>query len=590
MLLNENYINESLEDLVTFLKAKGFNYELKGTELIRLLIYDENGEIKDKCLVCFGMNGTIFKTTKSIWLNKKQKKFLEKYKKYKVIFPVSVKWYISEPKSFEGSKEEGYQCSVDFNELKTINKSKEKQKFVHLHNHFEFSQLDGTLNSKQWLEECQIKGFESIALTDHGTLAGILDFYLEAKKQGIKSILGYEAYIVEEEFLDERKYDHLTLIAKNDAGWNTLLKLNTFAQTKGFYYKPRITYELLKDRNKGLIVLTGCPIGKMNRLLAVGEIKQAEDLYNYYCDCFGEENVYLEMQFHNFQNNISLDYQDACHLNMIELKKILIKKKRNPKIVITNDCHYPKEEDLKIWNVINKISKEDDEKNINCQDLFLKTRKELLADFKKSVIYRKKKVSIKDFSDWCNNTVKISNRCNVEIPIGNHNLPEFPYDAKKYKSAEQLFDEIVKEGFDKKVVRSWNPGYKHSSKHVLKDYQDRLKKEVDVIKKANFINYFLIIWDIVKSAKENGIFVGAARGSVAGSLTAFVMDITNIDPLKFDLLFERFLNETRITTSRDVKITLSDGSERILPETDSIFINNKPNTASNLKVGDIISI
>ena len=549
-------MNENLNELEKYLNENKIHYEIKGNNLTKIILYDEEGSLKDKFLLCRGLNGNIFHSNKSIWVSELEKNFLEKYK-YKVLFSISVRWYFSEVKKFEASKQDGYQCLVDFNQLKFIKKSKNKEKFVHLHNHFEFSQLDGTLNAKQWIENCEEKGFTSLALTDHGTLAGSLDFYLESQKnKNVKSILGYEAYITDAIKLSERGYDHLTLLAKNNLGWRTLLKLNTFAQTTGFYYKPRLTYEFLKIKNKGLIILTGCATGRFSKLLVNKDFEAAEKLYKFYCSCVGEEDVYLELQNHTFNNEKDVEKQNEFFNSFFKIKKILLSKGFNPKIVLTNDCHYPNDEDYHVWNAVNKISSVmEDEKN-SCEDLFLKTRKELFSEFKSSVIYKDKLASIKDFQTWCNNTIKISDKCNVTIPIGKHNLPEYPFDKNKFKDKEELFGKIIEEGFLKKIKGKFKN---------INVYEERIKKEKNVIIKAGFIDYFLIIWDMIKAAKNNGVYVGAARGSVAGSLVAYCMDITDINPIPFNLIFERFLNETRVTSAALYEIEF-DGGKKIQKE------------------------
>ena len=580
-----------LEDLKHYLEKNNISFYIKGKDLTRIILLDEEGNEKDKYLFCVGLGGNIFRSNNSIWINKKEKKFLEKNEEWKILFNVSVRWYWSFVKKIEEGKEDGYQCLIDFNELKFLKKSVTKENFVHLHNHFEYSLLDGILTSKKWLEECSMKGFDNIALTDHGTLAGILDFYIESKKVGIKPILGYEAYITDENKLSERGYDHLTLLAKSDIGWRTLLKLNTFAQTKGFYYKPRLTYEFLKEKNKGIIILTGCPFGRIYKLLVGDEFEKATKLYRFYCECVGEDNIYLELQIHNFEDEAK-EQQDKFHINLIKLEKMLKKKGLDPKIVLTNDCHYPKKEDFDVWMAVNKISNDKDEREKKfVDDLFLKTRKELYKDFCNSVL--KKIVASNAFSDWCENTVKIAKKCNVEIPIGNHNLPSFPLKGTGFKTKEDLFEDIIKKGFKEKITNKIF-GKTLSLKgqaEKYKIYQERMEYEKKVIIDCGFIDYFLIIWDLVKAAKENGIYVGLARGSVAGSLVALVMDITAVDPIKFGLIFERFLNETRMISAELFEIEFEDGKKvQLEGSIGVIYEDGKRGEAKDLEKGDDISV
>lgn len=521
------------------------------------VLFVENDEGKyDIALHIKGIGEKILSFNKSIWVTKSQKRFIEN-KKCKVVYNFYGDWILSDVKQILVSKakdendNEGYQAVINFDSFDFSKKKNTKEKFVHLHNHFEYSQLDGTLSAKQWISHCVKNGIDSIALTDHGTLSGSLDFYLEAKKKNIKPILGLEAYITKDLENDRKETRHLTLLARNNIGWRNLLKLNTFAQVKGFYYKPRITYKELMKRGNGLIILTGCPSSLFSKYLFEAKLKKAIELYEYYCECVGEENVYLEYQYHNFKNNLNIKAQEQYHTNFYLVLKTL-KSIRKPKVVVTNDCHYILPDDFSVWEAISKISnvKSDEDSSQVLDDLYLKTRKQIIKEFQQTKLFKKSLVTLDEFIQWCDNTIEIANKCNVEIPIGQHNLPEFPFDENKFKDKEELFDKIIKDGFDLKVVRQWNPKIRHSAKHTVKDYKKRLQMEVDVIKKAGFIDYFLIIWDIIKSAKDNGIFVGAARGSVAGSLCAYVMDITDIDPLKFDLLFERFLNETRVSGER----------------------------------------
>lgn len=557
-------VKEIIADLKSYLEKNDIVFDiLEKKELIILKLFDDERNFRDKYILVTGLGGNIFRSNNSIWITEKQLKYLTENPDCKVLFRVSVKWYWSVIKSIQGQREDkenkknGNQCLVDFNELKFLKKSEKKQNdydFVHLHNHFEYSLLDGILNSKKWLESCLEKGFTSIALTDHGTLGGILDFYMEAKKLEIKPIFGYEAYITKEKKLKERGYDHLTLLAKNEAGWRTLLKINTYAQTKGFYYRPRFTYEKLSELNKGIIILTGCPVGKMYRLLVKEKFILAKNLYKYYCDCVGEENVYLELQIHNFKEKNEREMQDRFHINLISFFKLLKKEKFNPKIVLTNDCHYPNKEDFDVWNAVNRIQspkdKDPDKKEQNfLDDLFLKTKKELFEDYKNSVL--KDITKNEDFERWCNNTIEIAKKCNVEIPIGNHNLPSFPLEGTDCKTKEELFEKIIAEGFKEKIINKLFKNERNlTNNKMYKIYFERMNYEKRVIMDCGFIDYFLIIWDLVRYAKEEGIYVGLARGSVAGSLVALLMGITAVDPIKFNLLFERFLNETRVSGER----------------------------------------
>lgn len=533
----------------------------KGLYIIKML--DNEGKEKEKdgkFLYCFGLGGKILNISESIYITEEEKDFLKEHEEeYKILFSVENKWFWSDVKKIEAGKDGGYQCKVEFNTFKFFEKSKQKQNFVHLHNHGDYSIVDGCCKIEHWIDECYKKGFDSLALTDHGTLGGTLEFYIECTKKGIIPILGYEAYITSQKNIDEkiRGYNHLTLLAKNEIGFRNLLKINTYAQSIGYYYKPRINKNILKKRGKGLIILTGCLVGKMYRLLLIGDYIKAESLYNFYCSCVGEDNVYLEIQIHDFPEDIMIKQQKTFHENLIEFRNILKKKGRKPKIVLTNDCHYPSKEDFEVWRAVSNINSSKEDRNSELlSDLYLKTREELWKDFNRkkkngerilSTLNKKIEHFHKEFDEWCENTIKIKEKCkDLKIPIGKHNLPTFNLEGTGFKTKEELFDDIIKKGFDKKVINKICKG----DKEKIEIYKQRIEIEKAVVIKAGYIDYFLIIWDIVKNAKDNGIYVGLARGSVAGSLLAFVMDITTVDPIRFNLMFERFLNETRVSGER----------------------------------------
>ena len=393
-------------------------------------------------------------------------------------------------------------------------------KFTHLHVHSHYSLLDGLPKIDEILDYCQKNGMDSIAITDHGAIYGAVEFYKKARAKGIKPIIGAEMYMALERMTQERpgiddKRYHLVLLVKNEIGYKNLVKLITKAHLEGFYYKPRIDEELLVQYSEGLIGLSACIQGKIPRLILAKKINEAEKTALKYQEIFGSENFYLELQHHP-----NLKEQKIVNEALINLSK-----KLKIPLVATNDSHYLKPEDAEAQDVLMLINTGADPNDperltMKADDFSLRAPKKMIEDFK-------------DLPEAIENTQKIVDSCNFQFELGKTKLPSFP--LPEQKSADEYLRELCYQGLEKRNLKS------------TKEIIERLEYELSIIKQTNFASYFLIVQDFVNWAKENKIVVGPARGSVGGSLVAYLLNITNVDPLKYNLLFERFLNPSRVS-------------------------------------------
>jgi len=404
-------------------------------------------------------------------------------------------------------------------------------KFTHLHVHSHYSLLDGLPKIDQLLDYVKELGMDSIALTDHGVLYGAVEFYKKAKARNIKPIIGSEVYIAFERMnqkrpnIDNKRY-HLILLIKNEEGYKNLVKLITKAHLDGFYYKPRIDRELLSQYSKGLIALSACLQGEIPQLILSKKIKEAENLAKSYQEIFGKDNFYLELQHHP---------------NIPEQKKvdkvlIAISKKLKIPLIATNDCHYLKSEDAEAQDIlmlINTNANPDDPERLTMKadDFSLRTPEKMIEDFK-------------DVPEAIENSQKIVELCNFEFKLGKIKLPKF--EPPKGKTVEKYLEELCYLGLGKRF-----------GEKPKKELFQRLNYELGVINQTNFASYFLIVQDFVNWAKENRIIVGPGRGSVNGSLVSYVLGITNVNPLEYNLLFERFLNPWRISMP-DIDLDFTD--------------------------------
>ncbi|MGC9031189.1 MAG: DNA polymerase III subunit alpha [Minisyncoccia bacterium] len=404
-------------------------------------------------------------------------------------------------------------------------------KFTHLHLHSEYSLLDGLPKIEAILKKAKEIDQESVALTDHGVLYGVVEFYKKAKELEIKPIIGCEMYLAFEKMelkrpnIDDKKY-HIVLLVKNEEGYKNLVKLVTKAHLEGFYYKPRIDEELLAQHSSGLIALSACLQGKIPQLVLANKIKEAKETALKYKEIFGKDNFYLELQRHP---NI---------LEQEKVNKVLIEFSRELDIplVATNDVHYLKKEDAKIQDIlmlINTDAKPNDPERLTMlnDDFSMRSSEEMIEVFK-------------DIPEAIENTQKIAQMCNFEFKLGKTILP--PFETPDNISPVEYLRHLYEKNLEKKY-----------GKNPPKEVIERLNYELGVIERTGFSTYFLIVQDFVNWAKEHRIVVGPGRGSVGGSLVAYLLNITEIDPLKYNLLFERFLNEQRISMP-DIDLDFTD--------------------------------
>ena len=392
--------------------------------------------------------------------------------------------------------------------------------FVHLHIHSEFSLLDGANRIKDLPVRAKELGMKAMAITDHGVMYGAIDFYKACKKEGIKPIIGCEVYVAPRSRHDkepniDNKYNHLILLAKNQQGYKNLSKLVSIGFTEGYYYKPRIDLEVLEQYHEGLICLSACLAGAVNQALLNGQNEKAEEIALWHKRVFGED-YYIEIQ------NNGIKEQVLANQKLVQLAR-----KLDIPLVATNDAHYLKREDAYNHEVLlciqtGKRMSDEDRMRFDTDELYVKSPEEMSEYFSA-------------FPDAIENTVKIADKCNVEFEFGHTILPNYdvpPEFPTHYDFLKKLCDDGIKKRYGE------NP-----SEEVLK----RAEYEIGVIKNMGYVDYYLIVWDFIHYAKSNGIPVGPGRGSGAGSILAYAIEITDIDPMKYGLLFERFLNPERIS-------------------------------------------
>ncbi len=402
-------------------------------------------------------------------------------------------------------------------------------KFTHLHVHSHYSLLDGLAKIDELIKRAKELNMDSLALTDHGVLYGAIEFYKKAKKAEIKPIIGAELYIAPEgrhfkrPNIDKKRW-HLVVLAKNKIGYQNLIHLITRSHLEGFYYKPRVDKGLLKEYSEGLIAMSACISGEIPKTILAGDIKGAEKIALEYREIFGPGNFYLELMPH-----YNLEDQKKVNKYLKEISK-----KTNIPLVASNDVHYINPEDAEAQEILMCIQTNntiEDENHLTMDDDFsMKSQEEMIKLFK-------------DTPEAIKNTQKIAKQCNLEIKLGKVELPCFP--LPKGKTADNYLRELCFKGIEKR--------YKKISQKI----KQRLNYELSVIKKTGFASYFLIVQDFANWAKEKGIVVGPGRGSAGGSLVAYLLNITNIDPIKYNLLFERFLNPDRISMP-DIDLDFAD--------------------------------
>ncbi|MGC8881079.1 MAG: DNA polymerase III subunit alpha [Minisyncoccia bacterium] len=406
--------------------------------------------------------------------------------------------------------------------------------FTHLHLHSHYSLLDGLSKVEEILQKAKELGLDGLALTDHGVLYGAIEFYTKAKEMGIKPIIGCELYLAPRLLSDktpkiDTKFYHLPVLVKNLTGYKNLLKLVTIGELEGFYYKPRIDKRVLKEYAEGLIALSGCLRGEIPQALLANNFSKAKELLEEYQKIFGKENFYLELQDH-----LELNEQKKANDLLIKLAK-----ETNTPLVVTCDSHYLNLEDKRTHEVLLAVQTGTDIENeerftMKKTDLHFKSPKEVIENFK-------------DYPEIFSNIKKIVDDCNLELELNKITFPKF-----ETPNNEDHFEYLKKLAYE-----SFTRIFKDN-----KEAKERLDYELSVIKQTNFADYFLIIYDFIKFAEENGILTNT-RGSAAGSLVAYVLGITKVDPLKFELYFERFLNPERIQPP-DIDVDVADDKRDIL--------------------------
>ncbi len=397
--------------------------------------------------------------------------------------------------------------------------------FVHLHVHTQYSLLDGAIRVDDLLMRAMDFGMHSLAITDHGTMFGAVEFYQKAINLGIKPIIGCEIYVSPRSRFDKtpqdnRELSHLILLVENQEGYRNLCKLATAAQLEGFYYKPRIDKELLKECSNGLIGLSSCLHGEIPRRLQDGRMDLAEQAVQSYVEILGENNFFLEVQ------NNGIDIQETVNQALLELGQRL-----SVPLVASNDCHYLDKEDVRAHDVLlciqtGKTIHDTERLQFRTDQLYFKSKEEMCASFR-------------DYPGALGNTVDIAKRCNIEFDFNTYHFPKF--ETANGESAEELFKKKVRDGFllRRRRLASKNPQFDERL------YRERLEYEISVIENMGFAGYFLIVSDFIRCARESNIPVGPGRGSAAGSLVAYSLGITDLDPIEHGLIFERFLNPAR---------------------------------------------
>ena len=395
--------------------------------------------------------------------------------------------------------------------------------FTHLHVHTEYSLLDGSSKIKELVSRAKELGMDSLAITDHGVMYGVIDFYRAAKAAGINPVLGCEIYVAPGSRFDreagnakESRYHHLVLLAENDIGYANLVKIVSRGFTEGFYYKPRVDYDVLEKYHEGIIALSACLAGSIPSFLRRGLYDEAKQEAYRLQGIFGENNFFLELQDHGIPD------QKTVNQGLLRLHQ-----ETGIELAATNDVHYIYDSDAEAHDILlciqtgKKVS-DTDRMRYEGGQYYLKSAREMEALFP----YAKEALE---------NTHKIAERCHVEIEFGDYKLPHF--DVPEGETSESYLRKLCKEGL-----------YKRYPKEQAEQLEERLNYELDTISTMGFVDYFLIVWDFIKYAKDHGIPVGPGRGSAAGSLVAYSLNITDlIDPIKYNLLFERFLNPERVT-------------------------------------------
>ncbi|MCH5210232.1 MAG: DNA polymerase III subunit alpha [Oscillospiraceae bacterium] len=408
--------------------------------------------------------------------------------------------------------------------------------FCHLHTHTEYSLLDGEASIKKLVARVKELGMTSCAITDHGSMYGVVDFYREAKAQGIHPVIGCEVYMAPRTRFDkvhdiDNKTSHLILLAENQIGYQNLIKLVSSGYTEGFYYKPRIDFDLLKEHSEGIIALSACLAGEVPKAILSGHYNTAKEIVEKYVSVLGKDNYFLEIQDHGISDQ-----------RRIIPEIIRLSQETGIGLVATNDIHYLKKEDAKYQDVLMCIQMEKtvddpDRMKFETEEFYIKSPEEM-ADLFEYI------------PEAIENTGKIAQRCQVDFDFETRHLPSFA--VPDGKDAFSYLKELCEEGLGKR----YNP--------VRPEIKEQLDYELGVIKNMGFVDYFLIVWDFIHFAKNNGVMVGPGRGSAAGSIVSYSLGITTVDPIKYGLFFERFLNPERVSMP-DIDIDFApEGRQKVI--------------------------
>ncbi len=401
--------------------------------------------------------------------------------------------------------------------------------FVHLHCHTDYSLLDGACEISQLMQQVEEQKMPSVAMTDHGNLFGAVEFYNEAKKHGVHPVIGCEVYVAQQGQTvksDTNRYNHLVLLCENQTGYRNLIKLVSSGYLDGFYYKPRIDKDLLSRHSEGLIALSACLRGDINETLLADKYDEAKRIAYEYSDLFGKKNFFLELQDHG------LDPDEK----VLPLIHRLAGDTGIP-LIATNDSHYLRQDDARAHEILlciqtGKTMSDPNRMRFTTPQFHLKTREEMLQLFG-------------EVPEALDRTWDIAQRCQIKLDPIAEPFPKFP--IPENHSADTYFEYVARQGFEKRRGRLEALQAQGLLKNDLAEYAERLDTEIKIIQQMKFSGYFLIVWDFIRFAKQKGIPVGPGRGSAAGSLVSYAMEITDIDPLAYGLLFERFLNPERIS-------------------------------------------
>ncbi|MEJ5370010.1 MAG: DNA polymerase III subunit alpha [Bryobacteraceae bacterium] len=405
-----------------------------------------------------------------------------------------------------------------------------RKPFVHLHCHTDYSLLDGACEISRLMKLVQRLEQPAVAITDHGNLFGAAEFFFSAQAHGIHPVIGCEVYVSRHDcrVKDEtnRAYNHLTLLCENQEGYRNLVRLATVASLEGFYYKPRIDKTLLAQHSKGLIALSGCLKGDISEALAADRYEEARRLAYEYLDIFGRGNFFLEIQHHHMEDDRKV-MPLTCRLSA----------ETGIPLVATNDAHYLEKEDHRAQDILTCINSgarlsDKDRLSFPTQEFYLKSRDEMLALFG-------------EVEDALDRTWEIAQRCQVRLEKVKDSFPRF--DVPPGHTTDTYFEYVTRQGWERRRARLERLAAQGRLRHGIPEYEERLEREIRLIQQMKFSGYFLIVWDFIRYARSRGIPVGPGRGSAAGSLAGYCLGITDIDPLEYGLLFERFLNPERVS-------------------------------------------